>query len=87
MTPGEVGDAAASCSDRRESCSPLPLLHFILYSLSLILSLDVEVSELVLVLTSGNNAEILLEVLLLKVLLGQVLKVSLGERNGGLNYD
>ena len=49
--------------------------------------LNVEVSELVVVLASSNDSQVLLEVLLLKVLLGQVLKVSLGEGNAGLNND
>ena len=49
--------------------------------------LNVEVSKLVVVLASGNDSQVLLEVLLLKVLLGQVLKVSLGEGNAGLDND
>ena len=54
-------------------------------SLCCFLVLDLEVSELVGVLLSGNDSEELLEVLLLKVLLGQVLKVSLGEWDLGLD--
>ena len=49
--------------------------------------LNVEVSEFVVVLAGGNNSQVLLKVLLLQVLLGQVLEVSLGEGDGGLNDD
>ncbi len=48
---------------------------------------DVEELELVLVLVGGDDTEILAKVLLLEVLLGQVLEVSLGEGDLGLNDD
>ena len=54
-------------------------------SLCCFLILDLEVSELIRVLAGGNDSEELLQLLLLKVLLGQVLEVSLGERNLGLD--
>ena len=48
---------------------------------------DVEELKLVLVLVGGDDTEILTKVLLLEVLLGQVLEVSLGEGDLGLNDD
>ena len=51
------------------------------------IALNVEVSEFVLVLVGGNHSQVLLQVLLLKVLLGQVLQVSLTEGDGGLEGD
>merc|ERR1712060_510276 len=48
---------------------------------------DLEVTELVGALVSGDNAEILTHLLLLQVLLGQVLEVALGEVDLGLNDD
>ena len=48
---------------------------------------DVEELKLVLVLVGGDDTEILAKVLLLEVLLGQVLEVSLGEGDLGLNDD
>ena len=49
--------------------------------------LNVEVSEFVVVLAGGDNSQVLLQVLLLEVLLGQVLQVSLAEGDAGLNDD
>jgi len=46
---------------------------------------DLEETELVGVLAVGEHAEELTEVLLLEVLLGEVLKVALGESDLGLN--
>ena len=46
---------------------------------------DVEELKLVLVLAGGDDSQVLTEVLLLEVLLGQVLEVSLGE--GDLSLD
>ena len=56
-------------------------------SLCCFLVLDLEVSQLVGVLVSGDHSQELLQVLLLKVLLGQVLEVSLGEWDLALNGD
>ena len=56
-------------------------------SLCCFLVLDLEVSKGVGILRSGNDSQELFQVLLLKVLLGQVLKVSLGEGDLGLNND
>ena len=52
-----------------------------------LITLDIEVSELILVLIRGHNSQVFFEVLLLKVLLGQILEVSLAEWNGGLEND
>jgi len=49
--------------------------------------LDVEVSELIRVLVGGGDVEIVSEILLLEVLLCEVLKVSLGEGDLGVNGD
>ena len=57
------------------------------HSLGCLIILDVEVSEFILVLSSSDHAQVLLEILLLEVLLGQVLEVPLAEGNAGLNDD
>lgn len=49
--------------------------------------LDIEVSKLVRVLVRRGDVEIVSQVLLLEVLLGQVLKVSLGEGDVRVNGD
>ena len=49
--------------------------------------LDLEVSKGIGVLRNGNDSQEFLQVLLLEVLLGQVLKVSLGEGDLGLNNE
>ena len=56
-------------------------------SLCCFLVLDLEVSKGVGVLRNGDDSQEFLQVLLLEVLLGQVLKVSLGEGDLSLDND
>ena len=51
----------------------------LLFFLFFVASRDSEVSQLVGVLTGGNNTEVVTELLLLQVTLGKVLKLTLGE--------
>ena len=51
------------------------------------LLVDVEIFELVGALRVGNNSEPVTEVVSLKVLLGQIFQISLGEVDVGRNVD
>ena len=55
---------------------------FVLVFLFLLIVVDLEVSEFIRILGCGNYTEPISQVILLKVLLGQILQVSLAERNG-----
>ena len=57
------------------------------YLLSLLFLGHVEVTELVGVLSVGDNSKEITELLLLQVLLGQVLEVALRHRNVRVNND
>ena len=56
-------------------------------SFSGLICLNIEVSEFVLVLAGGDDSQVLLQVLLLEVLLGEILEVALAQGNGGLHND
>ena len=56
-------------------------------SLVATLGIELEIAELVGVLVGSNDAEVVTELLLLHVLLGEVLEVALAEVDLGLNDD
>ena len=59
------------------------LAKYLFLGLIIITAGDAEVSELVSVLVGGNNAEVIAELLLLEVTLGEVLELTLGEAKVG----
>ena len=59
------------------------LAKYLFLGLLIITAGDAEVSELVSVLVGGNNAEVIAELLLLEVTLGEVLELTLGEAKVG----
>jgi len=59
------------------------LANYLFLGLLIITAGDAEVSELVSVLVGGNNAQVIAELLLLEVTLGEVLELTLGEAKVG----
>ena len=59
------------------------LANYLFLGLLIITAGKAEVSELVSVLVGGNNAEVIAELLLLEVTLGEVLELTLGEAKVG----
>merc|ERR1712061_950650 len=60
---------------------------FVILFLLIVVVVDLEVSQLVAVLGVGNHTKPVPQVVLLQVLLGEVLKVALGEGGGGGDGD